>query len=73
MSPKNRSRDATEVLAFDGALIFTGVLTLPLTQHAASHLVATGPLHYLVQALLLFAIRATARYAWRRFFRKTEL
>lgn len=66
-------RDQVEVVLFDAALIFTGVLTLPLTHSAAGHVAASGGAwHALVQALLLFALRATARYIWRRYFRSTE-
>ena len=65
-------RDRIEVLVFDGALILSGIVTLPLTHSAATHLGATGVLHALVQAILLFVIRATARYLWRRHFRRTE-
>lgn len=67
-------RDQIEVLVFDAALIFTGIVTLPLTHSAASHMVATGggAWHALVQAILLFVIRSSARYMWRRHFRRTE-
>lgn len=70
MTPQHRDR--IEVLAFDVALIFTGIVTLPSTHQAASQLGATGALHALLQAILLFVIRASARYLWRRHFRRTE-
>lgn len=68
MTTAATTRDRVEVLAFDAALILTGIYTLPASAALASA-VATGWRAHLVQALLLFCLRAAARYVWRRYFR----
>ncbi|MGL4680764.1 MAG: hypothetical protein ACRCWC_15470 [Plesiomonas shigelloides] len=64
-------RDAIEVGLFDVALIFTGIFTLPATASMAAD-IAKGWQASLLQAIMLFSIRTVARYAWRRYFRKSE-
>lgn len=66
-----RKRDLIESVGFDALLILTGIFTLPFTQDLASG-VADGWVAALIQSVLLFSIRATVRYLWRRWFRKNE-
>ncbi len=66
-----RKRDLVESVGFDALLILTGVFTLPFTQDLASN-VASGWVAALIQSILLFSIRASVRYLWRRWFRKNE-
>jgi hypothetical protein len=67
-----RGRDILESVLFDALLIITGIFTLPFTQSVSSK-VADGWVAALIQSLMLFTFRSSARYLFRRWFRVTEL
>lgn len=77
-----RSRDALEAAGFSLLLVLTGMVTLPVSSAIADGIPITWVLldqevfvewrHNLAQTIILFALRATLHYGWRRMFRRTE-
>lgn len=77
-----RHRDALEAAGFNLLLVFTGMVTLPVSSAIADGVPITWVLleqevfvewrHNLVQTVILFALRTVIHYGWRRLFRRTE-
>jgi hypothetical protein len=77
-----RKRDALEAAGFNLLLVFTGMVTLPLSSAIADGVPITWVLlrqevfvewrHNLAKTIILFAFRTAIHYAWRRIFRRRE-